>query len=715
MAPELQSVVQVSTETLTSLAVPKERTRFYSRLRTLRLTHGVVDFLLGYLSLAKLDHCSLFFENVHQAETLDQEFLATLLRRANPHHLSLTIGTSPDPLPDPLQTALNTYARSLRPDPMTIEERESKLQAWNIPQEWKHWLVHSTEGWQGEWEPLQHFDEQLFTAPPEESTFEAGVHTLLKQASPITRHALAQTYIEAECTLDTLPEKISYELLEPLLRQQWHDDRATTLEKLKAWSLHLGAIPYHRERGQDSSGMGAEALQAALDYCINIGYYDSTVDFGHRGRRIIDWPTQPEKYWTFTTKMTTSLAALSRPEEAEALYREARALSSSPLLHMQAAYAQSMLYTRHHKPEQRDHQIAKGWINEAIAIAQLLPDLKERVFNTVFNQNGLALIEVHMGHSQEALRLVTEGLERLNSTLEPDEHLLHRSVLLYNRAQVYAGLGQIEQALADYTTVILQDPHYSEYYLDRGNLYRRLSHIEEALSDYEQAIAFSPPYPEAYYNRAGTLLLLGREDEALADYTYVLELDPTYLDALINRASIFYEHEDFAASRQDIEHGLALDPGNPQLLCTLGLLEMAQEHPDEAHQALTSALERDPSLLAAWTNRAVLAYECGNIDAAIADLTQALELDENATVLYNRGQAYQSQGRWPEAIHDYTRALTQADDDDTQDLLYKRGCCYWQLGDSSSAYQDFVQHMAMGPSPYQEELHQLGIALPANP
>lgn len=74
-------------------------------------------------------------------------------------------------------------------------------------------------------------------------------------------------------------------------------------------------------------------------------------------------------------------------------------------------------------------------------------------------------------------------------------------------------------------------------------------------------------------------------------------------------------------------------------------------------QALTSALEHDPTLVAAWANRAVLHFDSGNVAASIADLSHALDLSESATVLYNRGLAYQAQNRWQDAIADYTRAF----------------------------------------------------------
>lgn len=655
IAPELKSLAVLSTETLTSLAASGERTIYYSHLRTLHLAHGIVDFVLEYLSSEQTGHYSIIFENVDMADPLDQEFLSVLLRRADPHQLLITVNTASESLAEPLRSVLTTRARAIQLPP-----------------------VH---------EQPQFIPEQY---------------------TPAMRADMARAYIESECTSDNPFEKAAYDSLEPATRQQWHDARAEALDKQGQWTLHLGAIPYHRERGQDPSGIGVQALQAALKYCLNMAFYEAAIEFGYRGRKLIDGGKQLDMYWAFTKDITTALAALSRGVEAETLFNETRELTDNPAIHMYAAYATSMLYTRHHEPERRDMHIAKRWIQEAIAIAQLLPDPKERTFHTVFNQNGLALIEVRLGRPYEAQRLVVEGLERLDRELEPGEHLLQRSVMVYNRAQVNNVLKKFDQAIADFTTLIAMDPHYSEAYFERGNIYRRLGRNEEALEDYHSAIRYGPPYPEVYYNRAGVLSILGREDEALADYGYVLELDPDNIDALINRASMLYERGEYAASRRDIERGLMLNPNNAQLLCTLGLVEMEEQHPDDAQRALTSALERDPKLVAAWINRAVLEFENGNADAAIADLSHALDVSENATIRYNRGFAYQSQERWQEAIADFTRAL-ELSNDDAQEILYQRGVCHAKLGNAALARQDFDAHLAMGPSDYGDEISQLGL------
>ena len=713
MAPELQSLVEGSPERPPLPTIAEGQGRLYSHLHTLRLAHGLTDFLLGFLALAENEHGFIWFENVHAADPLDQELIATLLRRVDPRRLLIVVSTTLEPLPEPLQSALTTYASPLRPKPLTIDQCQQLLTTWALSDEWKGWLLRHTAGWRGEWESLQRLSEMLppvVQMPDEDTQLEEGLHLLVKQCPPALRNALVQSYISSECTSDQVLHKVAYDLADPVVRQQYHDDRAEALEALNQWSLHLGAIPYHCEHGQDPSDYGVQALQKALDYCINMGYHEATIDLGQRGRQVANWETQLDKYWIFTAKMATSLAALGRSDEAEALYKEIRSLTSDPTIHMQAAYATAIISTKHHTPEQRDHQLAKGWLQEAMAFAQVIPHAKESAFYRVFMKNALALIELHLNRIEEALRLVSEGLAYLDQkqerALELEEHRLYRSILLNNRARVYARLGQMEQALADATEMIIYDPSNSEFYSERGNLYQRLGRYQEALDDYNGAIKLDSSYPEAYYNRAGTLSLLGHDDEALYNYNSVLELDPSHIDALINRAGILYEREEFVAARQDVERGLALAPNNAQLLCTLGLIEMAEEHPREAYQALSSAIEHHPSLIEAWTNRAILAYESGNTKAAIDDLTSALALEQNATVLANRGMAYQSCGSWQEAIDDFTDALALADDD-AQELLYQRGLCYIQMGNTELADRDFQAHLALGPSPYESELRSL--------
>jgi tetratricopeptide (TPR) repeat protein len=670
IAPELQGTVQATQETLTSLAVPAERTRFYSGLRTLRLAHGIAEFLAAYLRLSGSASSCLVIEDIQAGDYTDQELLAVLLRRIDASVLTIVAAGTPD---------FGT---------MTAAEPA------------KFGVTHPPFGKLGL--AISRWCLQV-TGPDTEP------------GRPMTGDAseLARIFVDSDGTDDRPAVAAGYQAASPALRTALHDARADALAATGESSLGLGAIPWHRARGSDPLGAGVAAIDAAMEHSMRMGFYDATIEFCEQGRALIDWDAEPALWWRFTTKLPTSLSAIGRGDEAEAICHEARARTEDPIIHRQVAYAAAMLYTRHLAPERRDHEVALGWINVAIALSSLLPDPKERSFFTVFNRNGRALIEAHRGRPQLALQLVTDGLAQLDRELAPDEQLLHRSVLRYNRAQVLVGLGLLEEALADYDSVIALDPNYAEYHFDRGNLLHRMGRADEALVSYERAIRLSPPFPEVHYNRAELLVSFGELEQAISSFGYVLELDPEYVDAYVNRASALAElgrHEQAAA---DVARGLALDPANPHLLALRAQLELEAGCFDTARTAVDQALAVDPGLAGAWAIRGTLNFTEGALTDALDDFTRALELSPDEAVLFNRGSVALALGRFAEAEQDFT-AVIQADPHQPEGWL-ERARCRSAAGDPREALADAGQFCRLAPERGHEVANLLASALEGRP
>lgn len=614
VAPELRGVLAVGRDTLTSLSSPQGRTRYYPRVWTTRIAHGVTELLTGYVRAAGGPR-HLLVTDVDEADPTDTEWLGILLRRTDPELLTVVVHSRGTDLPDPLGEALRRYARRAGP-----------------------------------------------SGPP------PRVPAARQPSDP------AAAFVASDCLSDDPRLRAAYEALAPGRRAALHDERATELEAVGESSLRLGAIPYHRERGADPRGAGAAALLTAIEHCVLHGFYDAVLDLGERCFAVLDWHTRPGDCWLVTAKVTTALTALDRADDAAACYDEACAASTLPSVHLQAAYGRAMLYTRFYEKNRQDHLKAKAWVNTAIAISALLPDEQRRAFNLTFNENGLALVEMHLGDLAESRRLVEAGMARLDADAGNEEHVLHRSVLQYNRAQLLAATGPVEEALAEYTAVIERDPHHSEYYFERAGLFRRAGRHEEAMADYEAAMRESPPYPEPYYNHGDLALEAGDLKTALADFSYVLELEPTFVDALVNRAGVRYQLGDLDGAAADVEAGLALEPGQAHLHCQRGLIEAERGDATLARAAFDAALGADPDLVPALANRAVLAFEAGEVDAAIRDLTRALELADDPALRGNRAIAYEAAGRLADAVADCEVALAHPEAD-REELTTLRDRC----------------------------------------
>jgi len=607
-APGLSSITGPAPPILTFSTPHEERTRFFGLGYVRSVSHDIVTFLNEYAGRRVSGPLTIFFDNAHAADPTEQEFLELLLRRSQPEKLRLVVGTAGEALPSGLARALRTYARHV-----------------GVPRSAAAPAVGSDED-------------------------------------------LARAYVNADGTSDDPQLLAAYERTTPALRASLHDKRASELEAAADWNLRLGAVPYHHEHGSDPQGKGCQALLNALEHCLAMGFYAALYDFGRRGREVTDPETRQREYCHFTAKAASALIALGRPEEAEGMFLRLREQYALPKVHMSTSYNLAMLYTRWYRPEHKDHDLARGFCNNAIALAVQEPDPEPRAFYTVFHSNGLALVEMHRGNPEVALRLVTEGIKRLDRELPADQYVVHRSQLLHNRARVLFALGRLDECLADFAQLLAVDPNYTEYYIDRGNAARRNGDENTALADYDRACKLGIPFPEAYYNRGDTRAARGDIMGAIADFGYVLEMEPDYLSARISHAELLIEIGELHAASASLAEGLALHGDSAELQALDGLAALLAGDNERARERLDRALALDPDMAAARAHRAVLATSSGDAELAVADLTKAMAvLGDDPDLRYQRALAHLALGSPAEAGEDLRAVAARGEGERVQD------------------------------------------------
>ncbi|OLE25345.1 MAG: hypothetical protein AUG49_11085 [Catenulispora sp. 13_1_20CM_3_70_7] len=199
-APELEPLIGSPPGTLTEHAPPGERTRWYSRLRTRRISHHLVEFLNEAARLRAEGELALCFDTVHEADHTDQEFLAIALRRADPERVRLSAASqAPDgsDLVPELAEALGRYA--------------ARTDA-----------------------PARR---------PEEQGPDSG-----RENERENEHGLVRAFIDSDGTTDDPEEIEAYSRArkaDPASVAALHRARAAELEASGEVSWTLGAIPYH--------------------------------------------------------------------------------------------------------------------------------------------------------------------------------------------------------------------------------------------------------------------------------------------------------------------------------------------------------------------------------------------------------------------------------------------------------------------------------------
>ncbi|MFC4033491.1 tetratricopeptide repeat protein [Streptomyces polygonati] len=643
VAPELTALLGTPAGTLTSESREEERTRWYSRLRARRVAHGIVDLLRAYAD-GPGSVRTLVLDALPEADFTDQEFIAIALRRLDPARLRLVVAGRDDAVSAELEASLRAYTRRV--------------------------------------------DAPLLAIAP------GGLSDDLERA---------RAFVDSDGTDDDPALRAAYQRIGADDRLRLHDRRAAELDGAEE-TLRLGAVPYHLLNGTSADSAGWDAVSEAADYCLATGFYDAALEFAGQLTTRADYDRAPHRYWDGWYRTAHALSQSDRVDEIKPIYDDLLARFDSPHPQMTMHYALSMLYTRLYGPEEKDHRLALGHANTAVAMAGLLPEEDNRAFHIAFMKNGRALVQMHLGDLRESLSLVEDGIARLDRELAPERQRLHRSVLHHNRAQLLARLGRPDEAMAEYDEVIRLDPYYQEYWFDRGNLRYELGQLESAAADYEQAVALGSPFTELFQNRGALRAAVGDLEGAVADYRYVLDLEPDHLDAHVCLASLLVDLGLPQDAEVQARAGLKAAPDDARLNALRGLALLGLDRTEEAGQAFDQALERDAGNPVALVNRAVIACESGRHADALADLTRALADDpDNADLVFNVGFVHEAAGRALDAVGEYTRAL-ELPGADRAELLYRRGSCHAGLGRSAQAHADYEAHLALGPSPYATEI-----------
>lgn len=361
------------------------------------------------------------------------------------------------------------------------------------------------------------------------------------------------------------------------------------------------------------------------------GFYEDALAYGLAALTQLG-PIDAHNRVTFlhlAKRLYNSYLGLSRGQEALDIVEQGLAHDHEGRFLAQWYDMLAILYVRF-LPE-RDLDRAERYLEQGLAALERSPMPADRkIFQTVYNRNGLALIRHFQGRADEAITLCTWGCEQIDRHLQATEQQLYRSVLLYNIAQVHFASKRYDDAIIYYTRALAIDPHYSEYFNERGNAYLRLGRFEQAVRDYHAAIQLSPPYMEVWVNLAQCYQQLEQPADAAAAFARALDLAPEQHLALVGRAQALAELGQSEAACADYTAALQLRPDDPAVLVNRAVLHYAAGRIEQSLADLDRAIELEPATPDFYQNRAVALSDLGRFDQAARDLEQYLRLSPAA-------------------------------------------------------------------------------------
>jgi tetratricopeptide (TPR) repeat protein len=110
----------------------------------------------------------------------------------------------------------------------------------------------------------------------------------------------------------------------------------------------------------------------------------------------------------------------------------------------------------------------------------------------------------------------------------------YRAIAYNNRGIAYQEKGEVDRAIADFTTAIKFNPNDARVYSNRGSAYATKGELDRAIANLGKAIALNPKYADAYNSRGVAYAKKGDKEQAIADFRKALEIRPSDQDAKNN-------------------------------------------------------------------------------------------------------------------------------------------------------------------------------------
>jgi len=198
--------------------------------------------------------------------------------------------------------------------------------------------------------------------------------------------------------------------------------------------------------------------------------------------------------------------------------------------------------------------------------------------------------------------------------------------------------------------------------MDRGGAYAALGNLDLAVADYSSVIQLAPHDPLArwaLYLRAQMYSLQDEHDKAIADYAEIVRVDPQDPVNFCNRGDAYAAKHDFERSLADYTEAIRLDPNDPTGCNSLAWLRATC--PEERFRDGKTAVEYATKAceLTSWADAnyfdglAAACAEAGNFAEAVKWQKKVLESPdfpeeerEGARVrltLYEEGKPYRDE------------------------------------------------------------------------
>lgn len=204
-------------------------------------------------------------------------------------------------------------------------------------------------------------------------------------------------------------------------------------------------------------------------------------------------------------------------------------------------------------------------------------------------------------------------------------------ILLLFSFKTYSRMDAYKDQPTFLSYAVRESPDYYLFQMQMGEMHYGNKNLARAVSYFNRAIELRPDKKEIYNNRGGAYLLMGKYKEAINDFTQAMDSNKVECTYYINRCAAYNKVGDINKAMKDLVILLKYCPNDvsPEFRN-----EISGKYYSSESMRLSLELAEEPNNAELYFKRSQLFLGFGQIEAGMADLKKACELQpDNQTYL----------------------------------------------------------------------------------
>ena len=228
---------------------------------------------------------------------------------------------------------------------------------------------------------------------------------------------------------------------------------------------------------------------------------------------------------------------------------------------------------------------------------------------------------------EHAIRACTSIIDQGKRARRQDRAIAYfmRGRALYVIQRDSRSKGELDRAIADFSSAIELKPNYVEAYARRGRAHASMGQYDRAIADYNKAIELKPKSSMAHIRRGNVHKKKGQFDRAIADYDKAIKLNPRFTQAYVNRGNAYDAKGQHKRAIADFSRVIELRTAHYNRFNSNGKRGGLDTIIGDSNKYIKS----DTTLARAFSYRADTYRRMGQFDRAILDLRKAIALDSS--------------------------------------------------------------------------------------